>query len=143
MEIVGSPKEHVEKTLNDVLSKLKNEVKILKEDLHEPVLMENKKLWTAFSVVEFEVETIKRVLEVCYDYMPSVIEILDPAGLEMDCHDIADVFNDFLTKLHKYNSVIQHLAAENKWMMRELEAIRGKRIKLNKTLVKKEKPVEE
>jgi len=127
VEVLGSPKEHVEKALQDVITKLKEEknIKIKKVDVYESKQMDNK-LWSTFADIEFETPSLKKVLEVCYDYMPSTIEILEPAGMEMDCYEIADVFNDFLTKLHKYSMVLTKLQTENIYMMKELEKIKKK-----------------
>jgi hypothetical protein len=142
LEVLGSPKEHVEEAMKNVLKKISedNEIKIIDNKVFAPQLMENKKLWNTFSEVEFKVSTLKKVLQVCYDYMPSNIVILEPAGMDMDCDDIADVFNDFLAQLHKYSTVLQRLNSENIVMYKELEKVRGNKVfNLNSTQVKKEK----
>lgn len=128
VEVLGSPKDHVEKALQQVIKKLReeNNIKILKVEEFECKQMDNK-LWNTFADIEFETAELKRVLDVCYDYMPSTIEILEPAGLEMDTNDIADVFNDFLTRMHKYSMVLKKLQTENIYMMKELEKIKGKK----------------
>ena len=128
VEVLGSPKDHVEKALQLVIKKLKEEqkIKVLKVQEFECKQMDNK-LWNTFADIEFETKELKKVLEVCYDYMPSTIEILEPAGLEMDTNDVADVFNDFLTKMHKYSMVLKKLQTENIYMMKELEKIKGKK----------------
>ena len=127
LEVLGSPKEHVEKTLQDVLAKLheEKEVKILSKKVYESKEMDNK-LWSTFSDIEFQVESMKKVFEVCYDYMPSTIEILEPAGMEIDCNDMEILFNDVLTRLHKYSMVLKKLQSENIYMMKELQRIKNK-----------------
>lgn len=122
LEVIGAPKDHVEKALAEVLTKLKNEkyLFILKTNAYECQQMENK-LWSTFADVEIKTETLKRLLEICYDYMPANIEILEPAGMEMDCNDFGDLINDFLVRLHKYAFVLKKLKTENVYMMKELE----------------------
>ena len=129
VEVLGSPKDHVEKALQQVIKKLREDekgIKVLKVEEFECKQMDNK-LWNTFADIEFETLELKRVLDVCYDYMPSTIEILEPAGLEIDTNDIADVFNDFLTHLHKYSMVLKKLQTENIYMMKELEKIKEKK----------------
>ncbi|HIH14772.1 MAG: hypothetical protein QT08_C0009G0016 [archaeon GW2011_AR17] len=129
VEVLGSPKDHVEKALQQVIKKLREDekgIKVLKVEEFECKQMDNK-LWNTFADIEFETFELKRVLDVCYDYMPSTIEILEPAGLEIDTNDIADVFNDFLTHLHKYSMVLKKLQTENIYMMKELEKIKEKK----------------
>ena len=129
VEVLGSPKEHVENALKLVIKKLKEEekeIKVTKIEAYECKQMDNK-LWNTFADIEFETKSLKKILEICYDYMPSTIEILDPAGLEMDTNDMSDLLNDFLTKMHKYSMVLKKLQTENIYMMKELEKIKGKK----------------
>tara|TARA_Y100000310_G_scaffold339045_1_gene430499 strand:+ start:988 stop:1437 length:450 start_codon:yes stop_codon:yes gene_type:complete len=130
-EVIGSPKEHVVKTLHRALDKLPSEegVKIIGSKQHECEQMENSKLFSTFAEVEFEVESFKKLLDICYDYTPSSIEILEPAGLDVDTNDLRDFLNDFLARLHKYGMVLKKLQGENIWMMRELEKVTGRRPK--------------
>jgi hypothetical protein len=53
--------------------------------------------------------------------MPSTIEILEPAGMDIDCRDLADFMNDYLTKLHKYSMVLKKMQTENIYMMKKLK----------------------
>lgn len=114
MEVIGAPKEHVEETLNEVVAKLKQEeeIKVTKDMSYEAELQQNG-LWSAFAEIEYETSTLKKMLEICFDYMPSTFEILEPAGLEIDTNVIAELFNDLLAKLHRYAMAIKNLQAEN------------------------------
>ncbi|MBI5797483.1 hypothetical protein HZA98_01105 [Candidatus Woesearchaeota archaeon] len=122
IEVLGSPKDHVEKALNAAIEKIKEEknIRVANVESYESKEMDNK-LWSTFADIEFETEDLKRILNICFDYMPSTLEILEPAGVELDCNDLADTLNDFLTMLHKYNMVINKLQSENTYMMKELE----------------------
>ena len=121
-EVVGSPKEHVEATLKNVIEQLKKEegVKVLKEENYEAELLKNG-LWSAFAEIEYETASFKRMLEICFDYMPSTFEIIEPAGLEIDTNDIASLFNDLLAKLHKYALAIKTLQAENLLLKQKMQ----------------------
>ena|SRR3989344_5600468 len=129
VEVLGSPKEHVENALRLVIKKLKEEeqeVKVLTVKEFECKQMDNK-LWNTFADIEFETKNLKKLLDICYDYMPSTIEILEPAGMEIDTNDMTNFLNDFLTKMHKYSMVLKKLQTENIYMMKELEKISGKK----------------
>jgi len=125
VEVLGSPKEHVEKALVDVITKIKSEkqVEVQKVNAYEAKEMDNK-LWSTFADIEFETKNIKKLMDVCYDFMPSNIEILEPIGMEIETIDVQDLLNDVLTRLHKYNMVLRKLQTENIYMMKELERIR-------------------
>ncbi len=129
VEVLGAPKEHVENTLRLVIKKLKEEEQEIKVNTlqeFECKQMENK-LWNTFADIEFETKSLKKLMDICYDYMPSTIEILEPAGMEIDTNDISNLLNDVLTKMHKYSMVLKKLQTENIYMMKELEKISGKK----------------
>jgi len=112
IEIVGSPKEHVEKILGLVVEKIKKEeLKILRVDAFDA--KEVKKLWSCFAEVEIEFETLERFMGFCFDYMPSSIEILEPEELKVESGSFGDILNDLLAKLHQYDMLIKGLKAEN------------------------------
>lgn len=131
VEVLGSPKEHVEKALVDVITKLKADKQIVVQNVkaYEAEEQENK-LWSTFADIEFETKNLLKLSEICYDYMPSTIEILEPAGMEIEAAEVQDFMNDVLAKLHKYSMVLRKLQTENIYMMKELERIRDKKPKV-------------
>ncbi|MBI4153925.1 hypothetical protein HY501_01180 [Candidatus Woesearchaeota archaeon] len=114
LEVVGSPKEHVEETLKDVLKKLstEEEIRVAKEMFYEAEELPSK-LWSTFAEVEFETTSLKRLVEICFDYMPANLEIIEPAGMEMDSTELGTMFTELLAKLHRYAMAIKNLQAEN------------------------------
>jgi len=125
LEVLGAPKSHVEKTMELVVDKLKSEqnIQVLKKTTYEVEEQDNG-LWSTFSEIEFETEDIQKVLDVCFDYMPSSVEILEPAGLDMDCAGLADMFNDLLAKLHRYDMLVKNFNAENQILKQKMEKMR-------------------
>jgi len=121
-EVLGSPQEHVDKTLANVIEKLGNteDIQIINVQTHEAKEMENK-LWSAFSDIEFKTHSMKKVMELCFDFMPSAIEILDPAGVTMDSNDVTEMLNDLLAKQHKYSFVLNKLKTENIYLVKKLK----------------------
>jgi len=116
IELLGSPKEHVEETMKTVLDKLKNEegVKLLKEVTYKAE--QNDKIapmWSTFSDVDIEVVSVKRLMDVCFDYMPSSVEIISPEKFDITSNDYAYLFNELLAQLHQYSFTAKKLAAEN------------------------------
>ena len=122
MEVLGSPKEYVDKTLRHYLDKLKDEkeLKLVSEKVHESIQQENK-MWSTFAEVQCEVMGMKKLLDVCFDYLPSNVEIIEPAGMEVDLDQFADNLNDLLAIMHKYTMAIKKLQAENIYMMKKLK----------------------
>jgi len=120
IEILGTPKEHVEKTMKDVIEKLKNEkdVKMLRETTYEAEQIE--KMWSTFSDLEIEVEDVSKLIGICFDYMPSSIEILEPHKMDLETVKLSELFNDLMAKLHKADMLLKNAIAENTMLKKQL-----------------------
>lgn len=137
IEVLGSPKEHVEETIKQVIQKLESEkaIKLISQKTYETEEQKDTKLWSTFSEVEFSPENIKSLIELCFDYMPSSIEIIEPAGMDLDSGNISDMLNDLLSKLHKYDMVLKNMHAQNLVMKHDIELIK----KAARTAIEKKK----
>lgn len=134
-EVMGSPKDYVEQTMKDVINKLSSDkkIKIRNYNTYDAVQMDNKKMWSTYSEVELETEKMNNLLEICFDYMPSTLEILEPAGMNIDTNDISNLMNDLLSKLHNFTMLIHKLKAEIKRSNKKLDALEN----YTKILIKK------
>jgi len=112
IEILGAPKDHVEKVLGLVIEKIKKEeLKVLRVDVFDA--KEIKELWSCFAEIEIEFEKLDKFVGFCFDYMPSSVEILEPDEFKVESGKFTDVMNDLLAKLHQYDMLIKSLKAEN------------------------------
>lgn len=121
-EVVGSPKEHVEEMLKQTIKKLENDKKLRLQNAktYQTEQLENK-FWSTFAEVEFKADTMQDVLDMCFDYTPSTLEILEPAGIEMDTEHLAGLFNDLLAKIHQFIAAIKNYEAENRILKQKIE----------------------
>ncbi len=120
IEILGSPIEHVNKVMQDVVTELdKKNIKILKKEVSEPEQVE--KFYSSFAEVEFKCSNLDALLDVCFDFMPSVVEIIEPSEFHFDPKVLEDFLNDLLARLHRNSMVMRNLHAENVLMKKELK----------------------
>jgi len=96
----------------------------LKTDVHDSEEQEhpnvpNVKLYSTFAEIELETAELKTIIGLAFDYMPSNIEILEPAGMEIDLNEVGDLLNDLLARLHQYDSIMKNLHAENTILKRD------------------------
>ncbi len=120
IEILGSPVEHVEKVMNDVMAEIgKIEINILKKEVSEPKKVE--KFYSCFAEIEFRCNGLEKLLDVCFDFMPSIVEIIEPEEFRFDPKVLEDFLNDLLARLHRNSMVIRNLHAENVLMKKELK----------------------
>jgi hypothetical protein len=117
IEMMGSPKKHIEDTLQMYIDKIGEDYKNIKiiEENRSKAEKENKdeKLYKIYTELEIESKGIENLVWFCFDFMPSSVEIIEPAEIIYDQHDFTDFLNDLQAKLHNHDSVIKNLSAEN------------------------------
>ncbi|MEK6854441.1 MAG: hypothetical protein AABX60_03830 [Nanoarchaeota archaeon] len=113
IEIVGAPKEHVEDTLRLVLKQLRDEkgVDVLGGKVHEP--KPQGPFFSTFAELEILVKNFATLISVCFNYMPSSVEIVEPAQFRLSPVNISDVFNDLLGRLHEIDMRLKNTNAAN------------------------------
>ena len=113
IEIAGFPKEHIEETMQKIVSNLKQDKDVVVLSAVIADTTQIKTMWSVFSELELEFNTTTQMLNFCFDYTPSYIEIFEPTKLEITANDFSSFINDLLGRLHQYNVVMTNLNAEN------------------------------
>ena len=114
IEVLGKPQEHVEKSLHSYIDHLKKDknYQVLKVDFAE-IKKQKEELWATFAEVEVKTEKMENITAFCFDYMPSLIEILDPRELHFKDIELARFLNDLQAKLHAVDMVAKQVKMEN------------------------------
>lgn len=122
LEVLGKPKEHVEKALKMYVEKIKDDsdLIILKEEFAD--LQEKEKLWATFAELEMVVKGIPKLIAFCFDYMPSSVQILKPDELNLKRSTIEDFANDLQARLHHVDMIVKKLKNENEFMKKNMHA---------------------
>lgn len=115
IEVLGKPQEHVEKTLVSYIEKLKKEedFKVLNEKYAEIKKQEESEMWANFAEIEVETTELVKLTDFCFQYMPSMIEIIDPKEIKLTDREISEYLNDLQSKLHGVDMVAKTVKAEN------------------------------
>ncbi len=125
VEIAGRPSEHIKDYLSNhimVLEKLKD-IEVHSIKVSDPKELEKKEgetevSYTCFAEADFEVETLGRLTELIFDFMPSSIEVIEPGNIKMGQADATSLMNNISGRLHRYDEFAK--VAGNK--IKELEA---------------------
>jgi hypothetical protein len=116
IEMMGSPKKHIEDTIKMYVDKIKEDHKnitILNKFISKAKKQKGNELFNVFAELEMEVSGMENLIWFCFDYMPASIEISDPEQLVFNIQDFTAFINDFLAKMHKVDTTLKHFAAEN------------------------------
>ena len=121
VEIVGIPKEHVEKTMNRVVELINKHDKfeLINHKLREA--KEIKGLWSTFCEFEINFLNFEDLGTFCFEFMPSSVEVISPEIVKCDSKEVEDILNDMLTKMHQYDMVLKKVILEKKAKERETQ----------------------
>ncbi len=113
IEIVGTPREHVEDTLRLVLKQLRGEkgVDVLGGKVHEPKAQGA--FFSTFAELQVLVKDFATLINLCFSYMPSSVEVVEPASFRLAPVDLARLFNDLLGRLHEIDMRLKNTNAAN------------------------------
>lgn len=124
LEVLGKPKEHVEKTIKMLVEKIKEnpEISILNESYAE-IKPQEKTMFSTFVELEMVVKGVTELTGFCFDFMPSSLEIEKPEQFILKNRDISNMLNDLQAKLHSVDMVAKTLRAERDFLKRNLNTM--------------------
>lgn len=118
IELMGAPKEHVEDTLRLVLQRLKDEaaVSVISGTVHKP--KEQDKLFASFAELDVLFKDFLVLTRICFDYMPSSIEVVEPSSFKLPAVELSGFLTDMLASLHAVDFRLKDANAANQLLER-------------------------
>ena len=125
LEVLGKPQVHVEEALKGYLKQIHEDsrYKIITQELAPTKQQEGHELWTIFAELELETKEIKNVVNFCFDYMPSLVEIVEPEELTLTDVQATEFFSDLKGKLHHVDMVAKKTKLENDHLQRNMSLL--------------------
>jgi hypothetical protein len=135
IQMMGRPEEHLIKAAGEVVEAVGKEpgIKITNKQIHPTTKVENKdkagkilevsaeqQLYGTFAELDLEAENLQAFLNVCFKYMPSHIEIINPEEFRLENFQIAEIMNQIILKLHNYDSIAKSAIMQNQMMAQRL-----------------------
>lgn len=122
IEVLGKPKEHVDKAIGDYVEHIKqdSELVVLGEEFSEA--KEQGKLWSRFVELDLVVKGMHKLIVFCFEYMPSSIEVEKPHELALSGSELSSFLNDLQARLHDVDMVVKKLKAENDFLKINMNA---------------------
>ena len=125
IEILGRPKEHVESAIKEQVEKIKKDTKyqILEAEFAEIKKQEEQDLWATFAELEVKAAKVEDLTFFCFEFMPSIIEIVEPENFQISDKDFSLFLNDLQAQLHQVDMVAKHVKLENDQLKRNMVAL--------------------
>ncbi len=127
IEVAGRPQEYVQSALKEYLENLQKDKKftVLHQELAAIEKQDEQELWATFAEVEIKTSAVGNIISFCFDYMPSVVDILEPEVLNLNVRDLSFLFNDLQARLHQVDMVAKQLRLENEHQRKNTQDLLG------------------
>ncbi len=133
IELIGKPKEHIERTIKEYIEKLKKEVdiEVVEAKVAEVKHMETgakqeemiKDLWATFAEVEMVVRGPMTLTYFCLNYMPASLEILGPENVKYTGDELTEFFNDLQARLHQVDMIAKQMKTEVMFLRKTMHGL--------------------
>jgi len=123
LEILGRPVENVKDAMGKIISQIAEEegVKLLAKKDNEPVLAKDATdLYTTFSELTLELDSLNHLFGLVFKYLPSNIEVVEPERLKLRNDEINNAVNQLTQRMHGYDAITKNLVAERDFLAKKL-----------------------
>lgn len=144
IQVLGKPADYVEKALGMALEHLAKDKKgeIIEKTVHKAEkVKDTKDVYTTFAEIEILTPNFSKLIEIIFDYMPSSVEIVEPANFALKLEDANSVLNDLAMRLHQYDTLLKKSRLEINALVNKFKKIEEK-IKGQEEKVEKEESEE-
>ena len=123
IEVAGKPKENVEKALRAIVDKVDETeaYEVVQKEFEEAE--EKEGLWSAFVEVEILTKSAADLAWFCYDFMPSSVEIIEPANIAYPAQKYTSFLNELQKRVHDLDLALKTAARENKFLKQNANAL--------------------
>jgi hypothetical protein len=123
LEILGRPAENVQQGLSSLIKRISSEsgVRIIEETTHAPIEVKTAKdLYSSFSELVLELDSLDYYFGILFAYMPSHVEIITPENLSISNQNLNELGNRILQRLHEYDSIAKKMVMDRDILMKKL-----------------------
>lgn len=125
IEVLGKPKEHVEESLRGYLDKIKADERytVTESEVAAIKKQDDSEMWMNFGELEFTTDKLENVTTFCFDYMPSIIEVIKPTDIAFNNSDLTHFLNDLQARLHQVDMVAKEVSMQNKQLQQNTASL--------------------
>lgn len=125
-EMVGKPKEHVDKTLQIYIEKLEEDpnVEMINKHTGETIELEEEEgFFSSFCEVEMLIPNIESLTSINVNLMPASVEVLAPDEFRFTGRQVMNWQNDLLARLHEISQNLREERQKVAYMAKNTQAL--------------------
>lgn len=124
IELLGKPQEHIEKTIREYVDQIKKDkaFQVQRVEFSEIKKQDQAELWAAFAELEFTTD-LSDFTSFCFQYMPSVIEVLEPRKITFTDEQASLFLNDLQARLHQVDMIAKQLNMEVQYLKKNMTGL--------------------
>lgn len=124
IELLGKPQEHIEKTIKEYVDQIKKDkaFQVQRVEFSEIKKQDQAELWAAFAELEFTTD-LSDFTSFCFQYMPSVIEVLEPRKITFTDEQASLFLNDLQARLHQVDMIAKQLNMEVQYLKKNMTGL--------------------
>ncbi len=123
-EIIGKPKEHIEKTMKAYLENIATDDRLhILESEVEPAEELEEEMFGVVGEMELLVEGIDIISWLAINFSPASIELIEPEKLLLEQKEITHWVNDYLAKLHEVGVIQKSMKSQEEGLIRNFNAM--------------------
>lgn len=126
IEILGRPKESVESALKQVVSALNGSDFLKASEIEVSDVInakDTKTMFTGFLEFDIEFKTYDDIFGYLIDFMPSSLEINEPAELKFDLASFNNMVSDIIARLHEYDKIVKDKVTETVFLEKKMDLL--------------------
>ena len=143
-EMLGRPPEHLIETMTGLIEAIGAEkgIKVKDKKIHDARKIDNKdkegniitdgELYSTFSEIEVEAESVSSLLSLQFKYLPAHMELISPEEFKWTNGDFNMMANEILAKLHQYDAVAKSALMNNQILAKKISELMRLGIEQNK-----------
>jgi hypothetical protein len=129
VEMLGKPAEHLTQMIEKhigVLNQVKD-ITVHSIEISEPKSVEAVKgkippgFFSVFAEADFETDSMERLTQIMFDYMPSSVEIIEPDKLNVSSGEMTELMNNLCGRLHRYDELAKIAGAKIQFLSGEIQ----------------------
>ncbi|HII29803.1 hypothetical protein COT48_01545 [Candidatus Woesearchaeota archaeon CG08_land_8_20_14_0_20_47_9] len=114
VEVIGKPRSFVDESIAAEIKQVKTleTSRLLKKRVFKT--KKKKTFYSGFAELTLLFDDIRSMMDFCFDYMPSSIEVIEPGTVAVQEVELSNFLNDVLARLHNMDMIIKTTKTESR-----------------------------